>query len=265
MEKMEGLPYYPYSAMGIGAVVLLLLAVMIGGRKRPSSQKNNPNRPRVVGVAVGMSSHEEFSGGYAYDDYSYMGGPIGSAATPSMAVPPIPAVPPLIAAPPIMTSQPAAPAAAAAPPSPPPPPPAVVPELSIPMNPAHEQTFKLCNGKFQGLYMEMYIEMGLVSNFDRLRTEISHRFKSAETHRAVSEEGMTPEGVVLMQMANVAGDFLQSGERHTGRGQLDIHGQELLKVYRYALNTMREKNFATQAETQSKLDFMEKKVQELGN
>jgi hypothetical protein len=111
----------------------------------------------------------------------------------------------------------------------------------------------------------MYIGLGLMSDFERLRTEVGNRIKDGkETYHAMSELKMTPEGVILMQMASVAGSILQSGTHHVGKGLLGIHGQELLTVYRYALNTMLTKGFASQADVQGKLSFMEQKVQELG-
>jgi hypothetical protein len=124
---------------------------------------------------------------------------------------------------------------------------------------------KSCQQQFQEMYIDMYLGLGLMSDFERMRTEVGQRLADGkETYHAISELKMTPEAVVLMQMASVAGSLLQSGEHHVGKGLLGIHGQELFSVYRYALTTMQEKGFATQAETQGKLDFIERKIQELG-
>jgi len=129
-----------------------------------------------------------------------------------------------------------------------------------------EQAVKLCQEKFQETYIEMYIGLGLMSDFEGLRTEVGNRLKDGkEAYHAISELKMTPEGVILMHMASVAGNILQSGEHHVGKGLLGIHGQELLSVYRYALNAMQERGFASQADVQSKLDYIELKVRELGN
>ena len=151
---------------------------------------------------------------------------------------------------------------------------APIPPIARPSEPAKpivddaalEQTAKLCQGKFQGIYMQMYIELALVSNFDQFRTEVASRLReNKDIYRAVSELGMPPEGVILMQMAAVTSSFLQSGEHHTGKGQLNTKGQELLKVYRYTMDAMREKGIVSHADAQDKLDFMEKKMRELGN
>jgi hypothetical protein len=132
-------------------------------------------------------------------------------------------------------------------------------------DPGLKQAIKQCQGKFQGIYMEMYVELGLVSNFDRLRTEVARRLREDdETFRAISDLGMAPEEVIFMQIASSAGSALQSGEHHKGKGQLSIQGQELLKVYRHALDAMRKKGSASQADVQSKLDFIDKRVRELG-
>jgi hypothetical protein len=128
-----------------------------------------------------------------------------------------------------------------------------------------EAAVKNCQQKFQEMYIDMYLGLGLMSDFERMRTEVSQRLADGkETYHAISELKMTPEAVVLMQMVSVSGSLLQSGEQHIGKGLLGIHGQELFSVYRYALTTMQEKGFATQAETQSKFDFIERKIQELG-
>jgi hypothetical protein len=143
-------------------------------------------------------------------------------------------------------------------PAPPPPPPPVDPALI-------EAAVKLCQEKFQEMYIDMYLGLGLMSDFERMRTEVSQRIADGkETYHAIAELKMSPEGVVLMQMSSVAGSLLQSGEQHIRKGMLGIHGQELFSVYRYALTTMQEKGFATQGETQSKLDYIDRKIQELG-
>jgi len=112
--------------------------------------------------------------------------------------------------------------------------------------------------------MDMYIELGLATDFEQFRMWVANRFKSKETYHAVSDLKMEPEGVVLLQMAIAAGNTLQSGASHTGKGQLDVHGRELFAVYRYALNTMLEKGLASQADVLNKINLMEKTIQELG-
>jgi len=231
MENLMSLPYYPYSAIGLAVVILLLLvALMASSRKRrysaPQSKPYRPSGARVVGMPVdGLSSFGEFD-----DKPDKPDKPMEMVVIPAAPIAPIHE----------------------------PPKQAVDPALI-------EQAIKACQEKFQEIYIEMYIGLGLMSDFERLRTEVGHRLKDGqETHHVMTELKMTPEGVILMQMASVAGILLQSGEHHVGKGLLGIHGQELFSVYRYALNTMLEKGFASQDETHGKLSFMEKKVQELG-
>ena len=227
MEKLESLPYYPYSAIGIVAVILLLLILMAFRGKRASSKKRRPggsSGASVAGVPV--------DGLLSHGDFDYeliesiKNSPTGRVfAQSAIPEPPKPVVDPVVI----------------------------------------EQAVKACQEKFQETYIEMYIGLGLMSDFENLRTEVGNRLKDGETtYHAISELKMTPEGVILMQMASVAGNILQSGEHHVSKGTLGIHGQELLSVYRYALNAMQERGFTTQAEVQGKLDFMEKSVQELG-
>ena len=143
-------------------------------------------------------------------------------------------------------------------PMPPPPPPPVDPAVLA-------AAVQQAQNRFQEMYIEMYIGLGLMSDFERMRLEVNKRLGDGkDTYHAMSELKMSPEGVVLMQMASVSGNILQTGEQHIGKGLLGIHGQELLSVYRYALNSMQERGFATPEETQNKLNYMERKIQELG-
>ena len=231
LEKLENLPYYPYSVIGIAAAILLLLVLLlVAGRKRKSSSAPKKRDPhRAVGAPVrGMPVDGLLSQG-DFDQAlldSIKNSPMGRVVPTTVSEPPKPEVDPVLI----------------------------------------EQAVKACQEKFQETYIEMYIGLGLMSDFEGLRTEVGNRFKDGkETYHAMSELKMTPEGVILMQMASVAGNILQSGEHHVSKGQLGIHGQELLMVYRYALNTMQEKGFASQDDVQIKLDYIERKVQELGN
>jgi hypothetical protein len=225
MEILQNLAFYPYSVIGTGALALLLLILLMFMRKRSSpSQRRKSSRS-------GKNSAETPVRGKPVDGLSFDGDPIPVDVPPTFPLQPV---------------------------SPPPPKPPVDPAVI-------ESAVKLCQEKFQEMYIDMYLGLGLMSDFERMRTEVSQRIADGkETYHAISELNMTPEAVVLMQMASVAGSLLQSGEQHIGKGLLGIHGQELFSVYRYALTTMQEKGFATQDETQSKLDFIDRKIQELG-
>jgi hypothetical protein len=226
VEILQNLPFYPYSVIGAVALVLLLLILLMLMRKRSSpSQRRKSSR-------AGKNSAENPIRGRPIDGLSSDGDPIPPDA-------------------PLDFSQ-------------------EQPEFSPPPKPpvdpaAIEAAVKLCQETFQEMYIDMYLGLGLMSDFERMRTEVSQRLADGkETYHSMSELKMTPEAVVLMQMASVSGSLLQSGEQHIGKGLLGIHGQELFSVYRYSLTTMQEKGFATQAETQSKLDFIDRKIQELG-
>ncbi|MDR1377164.1 MAG: hypothetical protein LBJ22_06605 [Synergistaceae bacterium] len=223
-EMLQGLPYYPYSVIGPVILVLLLLILLLVMRKRSSSSKRR--KPN----RPGKTPAETPIRGKPVDGLSLDGDPI-VVDTPDDSRQLVP---------------------------PPPPKPPVDPALI-------EAAVKDCQQKFQEMYIDMYLGLGLMSDFERMRTEVTQRLADGkETYHAISELRMTPEAVVLMQMSSVAGSLLQSGEQHIGKGLLGIHGQELFSVYRYALTTMQEKGVATQAETQGKLDFIERKIQELG-
>ena len=231
LEFLESLPYYPYSAIGIGVLILFLIIVLFAKRKRSPGKSKSAYSKKSKGegpVVRGMPIDGLLS--YGEVDLELVenikNSPMGRVVLPN---------------------------APAAPPKPP-----VDPVLM-------EAAVKACQDIFQEIYIEMYLGLGLMSDFENMRAELARRIADGkETYHAIDELKMTPDGVVLMQMASVAGNILQSGEQHVGRGLLGIHGQELFSVYRYALNTMQEKGYATLSETQSKLDFMDRKIQELG-
>lgn len=232
LEILQDLPYYPYSLIGAGVLILILLLLLLVTRKKrsPSSQRKSSRTSTGTGGAPVRGMPVDGLSAHGEVDLQLIetikNAPMGRVVLPTAPVePPKPPVDPAVLA----------------------------------------SAVKACQEKFQEMYIEMYIGLGLMSDFERMRTEVNRRIEDGkEIYHSISELKMTPEGVVLMQMASVAGNILQSGEQHIGKGLLGIHGQELFSVYRYALNTMQEKGYATQAETQSKLDFMDQKVRELG-
>lgn len=231
-EALQGLPYYPYSAAGIGVAILLLLILMLAMRGRSKKAKGSRSGGHSASGKKGAPVR-----GLAVDGLRQSGdvdakliddiknAPMGRVVLPQQEEPQKPPVDPRLV----------------------------------------EEAVKACQDAYQNMYIEMYIGLGLMSDFERLRTEVSKRLADGqETYHAISELKMTPEGVVLMQIASVAGNILQTGEQHIGRGLLGIHGQELYSVYRYALTTMQEKGMSTVEETQAKLNYMERKIKELG-
>ncbi|MDR1874105.1 MAG: hypothetical protein LBQ90_03700 [Synergistaceae bacterium] len=243
LESLKVLPYYPYSVIGAVVVVVLLLLVplLLKSRGGTSSRKakgrgpSSSRSPRTAGPIRGV----------AIDGLRENGDVDNDLLKDIKLRPSAEGVGPL--------------------------PPVQNPDLSAnPVKPETdpallEQTVQACLEKFQEMYIEMYIGLGLMSDFDQMRTEVSRRLANGqETYHAIAEMKMTPEAVVLLQMSSVAGNILLSGEQHIGRGLLGIHGQELLSVYRYAMTALQEKGLASVSETQSKLDFMEKKIRELG-
>jgi hypothetical protein len=236
MTYLKDLPYYPYSVIGAAFLVLVLLPLILlmfmrkhSSFSSNSSKKRSPGRGRTMGNPVR---------GMPIDGLSFQGEVdmelirkiqnSSADKTTVLPVTPVPSKPPVDPA-------------------------------------AIEAAVKACQEKFQETYIDMYLGLGLMSDFEQLRAEVGRRVADGkETYHAISELKMTPEGVILMQMVSVAGNILQSGEHHIGKGLLGIYGQELFSIYRYALMTMQEKNLASRAETQSKLDFMEQKIRELG-
>lgn len=56
--------------------------------------------------------------------------------------------------------------------------------------------------------------------------------------KAITEQGLTPAQVVATEIANIAGDMLETGQHCIYRGVLSDSGKQLLRVYSDALDDL---------------------------
>ncbi|NLL37327.1 MAG: hypothetical protein GX256_07400 [Fretibacterium sp.] len=118
---------------------------------------------------------------------------------------------------------------------------------------------------FQRVYVDMYVDQELNTNFADLRESV--------TSKIAAEGGVAPElslsqfddeSMVLGYIAVAASELLTNVREYETRGRLTLHGQELYKVYRYALHMLREKGTITEKAVQKNLRDVLDRVQETG-
>lgn len=258
LEYLQEMPYYPYSAVGAGALILLLPLLLLFARrgrttKRPAARSSRTTAPIVSARAIdGLSSSGEadasFSAHATSAPFKPATPPPAAPASRPVTVPPVASTPPIAQSHTATAQQHPVPPQAAPPPAPAP----VAPRPSV----APTSANKGLHDKFQELYFELYFELGLSTDFEDVRTTVEARLNS------VSAGAAAPDVAVLQQLAEVVEEMLKSGKNHVGKGVLGTHGQELFGVYRYALRTLQAKGQASQIE--SKLDALEQQMRLLG-
>ena len=245
----------------------------LGTQAAPAPQPNVPLRPQEQGVSVSAPVPDRTNSGIAPDSAAVAVGPIvlpapapraasGPAATP---VPPPEAAPagapapsaapasvPSAAPAPAPSAAPASAPSAAPAPAPsavPTPAPSAVPapapsaqqhEAPEPPRTAAASPNTPPESEFQRIYIEMYIDLELTTNFSVLRTEVNGKLSRGEPTGPLLPEGSaTPEEYILASIALAALEDLQTKESRLETGELSPHGQELCKIYEYILNRLK--------------------------
>ena len=205
----------------------------LGTQAAPAPQPDVPLRPQEQGVSVSAPVPDRTNSGIAPDSAAVAVGPIVlPAPAPSVASAPAPSATP-------------APAPSAAPtpaPSvaPAPDPSAQRHEAPEPPRTAAASPNTPPESEFQRIYIEMYIDLELTTNFSALRTEVNGKLSRGEPTGPLLPEGSaTPEEYILASIALAALEDLQTKESRLETGELSPHGQELCKIYEYILNRLK--------------------------
>ncbi|WP_299298671.1 hypothetical protein [uncultured Fretibacterium sp.] len=94
--------------------------------------------------------------------------------------------------------------------------------------------------EFQRIYIDMYIDLELTTNFSALRTDVNCMLSRGVSSEPLLPEGSaTPDEYVLACIALAALEDLQTKESRLESGELSPHGQELCKIYEYILNRLK--------------------------
>ena len=249
----------------------------LGTQAAPAPQPDVPLRPQEQGVSVSAPVPDRTNSGIAPDSAAVAVGPIvlpapapraasGPAATPvpsttpasaPSAVPaPAPSAVPASAPSAVPASVPStapAPAPSAVPASAPSAVPAPAPSAAPAPAPSAQQheapepprTAAASpntppESEFQRIYIEMYIDLELTTNFSALRTEVNGKLSRGEPTGPLLPEGSAnPEEYILASIALAALEDLQTKESRLETGELSPHGQELCKIYEYILNRLK--------------------------
>ena len=240
----------------------------LGTQAAPAPQPNVPLRPQEQGVSAPVPDRTH---SWIAPDSAVAASPIvlpapapRAASGPSAAPAPVPSaasapVPSAAAAPAPSAAPAPAPSAASAPASsaaPAPAPsgasapvpsaaPAPVPSAQRHEAPEPPRTAAASpntppESEFQRIYIDMYIDLELTTNFSALRTDVNGMLSRGVSSEPLLPEGSaTPDEYVLACIALAALEDLQTKESRLESGELSPHGQELCKIYEYILNRLK--------------------------
>ena len=119
--------------------------------------------------------------------------------------------------------------------------PAVRPEVPGPPDPAPASSrVTSLNANFRKIYIVMYIDLELTTNFSALLADVNGRLaRKAPTEPLMPTGSGGPEDEIFAHLALAALDDLQTKEPHFESGILPPHGQELCTIFEYALNRLK--------------------------
>ena len=117
---------------------------------------------------------------------------------------------------------------------------AVPPAAPMPDSPNPESgSVSSLESDFQIIYIKMYIDQQLTTNFSVLRANVNHRLsRSAPTEPLMLSGSGSTEDNIYAHLALASLDALHAPESHFESGGLTPHGQELCKIYDYAVNRL---------------------------
>lgn len=110
------------------------------------------------------------------------------------------------------------------------------------------------NADFRKIYIVMYIDRELTTNFSALRANVNGRLARKDPTEPLMPTGSgSSEDNIFAHLALAALDDLHSKEARLETGALSPHGQELCTVYEYALQRLRESGRLAEEPAQSLL------------
>lgn len=218
----------------------------LGAQAAPAPQPDLSLRPQEQGISAPVPDRTN----------SWIAPDSAVAASPIVLPAPAPRAASGPAAPPVIPPE-AAPAGAPAPSATPAPAPSVAPapvpsaasapapsaqrhEAPEPPKAAAASPNTPPESEFQRIYIDMYIDLELTTNFSALRTDVNGMLSRGVSSEPLLPEGSaTPDEYVLACIALAALEDLQTKESRLESGELSPHGQELCKIYEYILNRLK--------------------------
>lgn len=103
------------------------------------------------------------------------------------------------------------------------------------------------------------------TSFPLIKPQITKLIKDKEkTIYSVRESKMSPRHLVLLLISNVSGEYLATGQYHIYRGRLSMEGQELLKLFNYAISEMEKNGFQSKEETEKDRIWIREQINSVG-
>lgn len=103
------------------------------------------------------------------------------------------------------------------------------------------------------------------TSFPLIKPQVTKLIKDKEkTIYSIRESKMSPRYLVLLLISNVSGDSLATGQYHVYRGRLSMEGQELLKLFNYAISEMEKNGFQSKEETEKDRVWIREQINSVG-
>lgn len=85
-----------------------------------------------------------------------------------------------------------------------------------------------------------------------------------KTVYSIREDKMNPRTAIFLLISNITGDMLSSGEYHVYRGVLNMTGNELLKVFYYAVKKLEESGFHSAEDAEKDREWVRNQIKTMG-
>ncbi len=77
-------------------------------------------------------------------------------------------------------------------------------------------------------------------------------------------DGMKPDHLALMLIANVIGDELSTGSYHVYRGVLGAVGNDMLKLWNATISALKERGYYSDAEVEEDMRWIREQISNAG-
>ena len=103
------------------------------------------------------------------------------------------------------------------------------------------------------------------SAFKLIKKDVSKLICDSEkTVISIKEEGFSPNTLVYLLMTNIISEHLVSGRYHTYRGVLSFVGQDLLKLWDYAVNGLHQLGYHDDIESDKDREWIREQIKNVG-
>lgn len=102
-------------------------------------------------------------------------------------------------------------------------------------------------------------------SFPLIKHQVIKLIKNKEkTIYSIRDDKTSPRDLVLLLISNVSGDAMATGQHHVYRGRLSMEGQELLKLFNYAISELEKSGFQSKEETEKDRLWIREQINSVG-